>query len=90
MRRVAGRVLLAGGLLASLALAGAAVLGLAPFAPFWAFLSCAAAMAGLALRQPNPGPEGAGQGSAPGLDGALSDGGGTGAGDAGGDGGGTA
>ena len=54
MRRAVGRVLLAGGLLAFLGLAGAAVLGLAAFAPFWAFLACAAAMAGLALRQPDP------------------------------------
>ena len=84
MRRVAGRVLLAGGLLGFLGLAGAATLGLAPFAPFWAFLACTAAMAGLALRQPEPGPDGADQGPAAGLDGALSDGGGTGAGDAGG------
>ncbi|TDH63664.1 hypothetical protein E2C06_04885 [Dankookia rubra] len=89
MRRAAGRLLLAGGLLAFLGLAGAAVLGLAPFAPFWAFLSCAAAMAGLALRQSEV-PEGTDQGPIAGLDGALSDGGGTGAGDSGGDGGGTA
>ena len=85
MRRAAGRLLLAGGLLAFLGSVGAAALGLAPFAPFWAFLSSAAAMAGLALRQPDP--EDAGRGPTPGLDGALSEGGGTGAGDAGGDGG---
>ena len=84
MRRAVGRVLLAGGVAAFLGLAGTAVLGLAPFAPFWTFLACAAAMAGLAFRQPDPGPEQVGQGPAAGLDGALSDGGGTGAGDAGG------
>ena len=88
LRLVAGRVLLAGGLLGFLGLAGGAALGLFAFAPFRAFLACASAMAGLALRQPDPGPEGADQGPAAGLDGALSDGGGTGAGDAGGDGGG--
>jgi hypothetical protein len=84
MRRAVGRVLLAGGVVAFLSLAGTAALGLAPFAPFWAFLACAAALAGLAFRQPEPGPDEVGQGPAAGLDGALSDGGGNGAGDAGG------
>jgi hypothetical protein len=89
MRRAAGRVLLAGGLLAFLGLAGTAVLGLAPFAPFWAFLACTAAMAGLALRQPAVS-QGTDQEPAAGLDGSLADGDESGASDADGDGGGTA
>ncbi|MDO9708460.1 hypothetical protein [Paracraurococcus lichenis] len=79
MRRAAGTTLLLGGLLAVAGLAVAALLGLHPFAPAWAFAACAAGLAGLALRNPV---EEAGEG--PDSDPGPSEGGGTGAGDAGG------
>ena len=53
MRRLWGHVLLFGGAAVFLGLVAVAVLGLWPFAPFWAFVASAAAMAGAALRQPD-------------------------------------
>ena len=60
MRRLWGHVLLFGGAAVFLGLVAVAVLGLWPFAPFWAFVASAAAMAGAALRQPDLDPAASG------------------------------
>jgi hypothetical protein len=81
VRRACGHVLLLGGVLAFLGIAAAAVLGVRPFAPVWAFLACATAMAGAALRQPAGDPAGEGRAEDSPLAMAPAEGGGTGAGD---------